>query len=177
MNENEEGENYEPYENKSNLPDQRSRGHRKGDSSTQDQTNTKESRNRSNSRRNSYEVVSWRDEESKNDREDERRRSRRRETKKRSYVPTDNMADVKIRVKGFKSSKYDSSSYKSKPARYQTVEEITFEELMDFTTTADLTGIIYNYEPPAKDSKETIRLTKEEEEKINRNFADADPYA
>ena len=73
------------------------------------------------------------------------------------------MADVKIRVKGFKSSKYDSSSYKSKPARYQTVEEITFEELMDFTTTADLTGIIYNYEPPAKDSKETIRLTKEEE--------------
>ena len=87
------------------------------------------------------------------------------------------MADVKIRVKGFKSSKYDSSSYKSKPARYQTVEEITFEELMDFTTTADLTGIIYNYEPPAKDSKETIRLTKEEEEKINRNFADADPYA
>ena len=87
------------------------------------------------------------------------------------------MADVKIRVKGFKNRKHDSTAYKSKPARYQAVEEITFEELMELSTTADLTGIIYNYDPPAKDSKETIRLTKEEEEKINRNFADADPYA
>ena len=87
------------------------------------------------------------------------------------------MADVKIKVRGFKGGKYDSTAYKSKPARYQTVEEITFEELMELQTTADLTGVIYNYEPPAKDSNETIRLTKEEEEKINRNFADADPYA
>ena len=47
---------------------------------------------------------------------------------------------------------------------------------MELTSTADLTGVIYDYEPPAKDSKETIRMTKEEEEKINRNFADVDPY-
>ena len=87
------------------------------------------------------------------------------------------MADVKIRCRGFKGGKYDSTAYKNKPARYQTVEEITVEELMELTTTADLTGVIYNYDPPAKDSKDTIRMTQEEEEKINRNFADVDPYA
>ena len=69
------------------------------------------------------------------------------------------MSDVKIKIKGFKSAKYDSSTYKSKPARYQTVEEITFDELVELTSTADLTGVIYNYEPPAKDSKES-RMTK-----------------
>ena len=177
MSENEESDNYEPYENKSNQPGKRGRAHRKSDLSQQDQPNARESGRVLKSRRDSYEVVSWRDEETKNNREEEKRRSRRRETKKRSQVPTDNMADVKIKVRGFKGGKYDSSTYKSKPARYQAVEEITVEELMEFTTTADLTGIIYNYEPPAKDSKEAIRLTKEEEEKINRNFADADPYA
>ena len=86
------------------------------------------------------------------------------------------MSDVKVKLRGFRNAKHDSTAYKSKPARYQVVEELTFEELEEMTSTADLTGIFYTYDPPAKDSKETIRLTKDEQEKINRAFTD-DPYA
>lgn len=46
---------------------------------------------------------------------------------------------------------------------------------MELTATADLTGSTYYYDPPAKDSKETIRLSKVEEEKINKKFSDEDP--
>ena len=60
-------------------------------------------------------------------------------------LPSDNMADVKLRVQGFRGANADSTSYKAKPARYQTVEELTSEELTELTSTADLTGVIYNY--------------------------------
>ena len=73
------------------------------------------------------------------------------------------MADVKLRVQGFRKENTDSTTYKSKPARYQTVEEITTEELIELTSTADLTGIIYNYQAPGENGKESIRMTAEEE--------------
>ena len=92
-------------------------------------------------------------------------------------LPSDNMADVKLRVQGFRGANADSTSYKAKPARYQTVEELTPEELTELTSTADLTGVIYNYQAPGENGKESIRMTPEEEQKINTGFADADPYS
>ena len=48
---------------------------------------------------------------------------------------------------------------------------------MELTSTADLTGVIYNYQAPGENGKESIRMTEDEEMKINTSFADTDPYA
>ena len=79
---------------------------------------------------------------------------------------------MKLRLKGFLSAKLDSTVYRPKAARYQSTEEITFEELADLTTTADLTGVDYTYDPPEKGSKESIRMTDDEMGRINRNFGE-----
>ena len=115
MNEKIDGDN-EPYENQSTTPDKRSKSKRKSELSTQDESNKRKSRRIEKNQRDS-ELISWRDDYSTDN--NQRNRSSNKETKKYSNPkPTENMADVKIRIKGFKNAKYDSSTYKSKPARY-----------------------------------------------------------
>ena len=103
----------------------RGKGHRKGESIQTIERSTRVARRNTKPRQDSEELLSWKNEDSNSDGE----RRKRREQKRQTRLPTDNMSEVKIRLKGFKSSKYDSTAFKPKPARYQAVEEITFEEL------------------------------------------------
>lgn len=71
------------------------------------------------------------------------------EEEKHSYQPSKNTSDPTIKSKGFYKQR-DSTTFKAKPVRGQTTEEISYDKLLECTHTDEISDAYLRLKPKKK---------------------------